>query len=270
MIKSNNIYALLLCVALAFTSCSEYQKALKSEDVKVKYDLAEKLYNAKDYKKALRLFEQIAPSYVGKPQGERIIYFYADSYYQNEDYINSAYQFERFSKSYPRSEKAETAAFLSAKSHYFESQNYRFSVDQTNTKEAIDKIQLYINNYPNSDKISEANEMVQELRNKLDKKAFEIAKQYNKIKDYRAAIKSFELFLADNPGSAYREDAIYYKMLSEYNYAINSIDARMAERLSESKASYELLNKYFPNGKYDEKANKMLVDINKRLEQFSK
>ncbi len=44
-------------IALMFGSCSEYQKALKSEDVKVKTELANKLYDAGHYKKANRLYE---------------------------------------------------------------------------------------------------------------------------------------------------------------------------------------------------------------------
>ena len=139
---------LIITVLLLFSSCSEYQKALKSEDVKVKYDLAEKLYNDGKYKKANRLFEQIVPQFVGKPQGERIIYFFADSYYKTEDYYLAAYQFERFSKSYPKSDKAQEAAFHGAKSYYMLSP--KFYIDQTETKTAIDKLQAFINTYPDS------------------------------------------------------------------------------------------------------------------------
>ena len=58
------------------SSCNEYQKVLKNEDVKAKFDLAQKYYDAGDYKRANRLFEQIAPKYVGKPQGERVMFFF--------------------------------------------------------------------------------------------------------------------------------------------------------------------------------------------------
>lgn len=268
MIKNSHIYTLLLTVSLFLTSCSEYQKTLKNTDVKAKYDLAEKLYEAGDYKRALRLFEQIAPSYVGKPQGERILYFFADSYYKTEDYYLAAYQFERFSKSYPRSDKSEEAAFLSARSKFMLSPKY--SVDQTETTEAIDRLQIFINNYPNSAYMEEANEMVKTLRNKLDKKSFEVAKQYNTLSDYKASIKAFELFLSDSPGSMYREDALFYKMTAEYNLAVNSIPARMEERLITAKSTYETLIKYFPEGKYQKDADKMLGVINNELQKFSK
>ena len=60
-----------------FTSCSEYQKAMKSEDLAVKLQVATKMYEAKKYNKAIRLFEQIAPAYKGKPQSELMFYMYA-------------------------------------------------------------------------------------------------------------------------------------------------------------------------------------------------
>lgn len=85
---------------------------LKNEDVKAKYDLAEKFYDAGDFKRANRLLEQIAPKYIGKPQGERVMYFLADSYFQTKDYNMAGYQFERFLKSYPKSDKAVGSGVL--------------------------------------------------------------------------------------------------------------------------------------------------------------
>ena len=49
------------------TSCGPYQKALKSEDTKLKYALAEKYYDEGDHRRAKGLFEQLKPLYRGKP-----------------------------------------------------------------------------------------------------------------------------------------------------------------------------------------------------------
>ncbi|WP_461534159.1 outer membrane protein assembly factor BamD [Sinomicrobium sp.] len=255
-------------VAALSGACSEFQKALKSEDVKVKYDLAEKLYEDGDYKKANRLFEQIVPQYAGKPQGERVVYFHANSYYQTKDYYLAAYQFDRFSKSYPRSDKAEEAAFLGAKSYYMLSPKY--SLDQTQTNTALDKLQLFINSYPNSEYLDDANVLIKELRSKLEKKDLEVAKQYNRIKDYKAAIKSFDNFLSNYPGTVYREEAMYYRMLSSYNLAVNSIYARQEERYNDTKEAYNTLKRYYPETQYIDEADKMMATVEEELEQFSK
>ncbi|QLE03168.1 outer membrane protein assembly factor BamD [Galbibacter sp. BG1] len=267
-------YILILSVFL-FIGCSEYQKVLKDSDVKNKYEMAEKLYNEGDYKRANRLLEQIVPQYVGKPQGERLIYFYANSYYEMEDYYLAAYQFERFSKSYPRSDKAEEAAFLGAKSQYLTSP--RYSLDQTETEKAISRLQIFINTHSESEYMEQANEMVAELRAKLEKKAFEIAKQYNRISDYNASIKSFEMFFKEYPGSVYKEDALYYDFLAKYNLAVNSIYSKKEERINNAQAAYKKLITEFPEGEYQGKATKLneelskeLADFKQLLEQYSK
>ncbi|MEM9686651.1 MAG: outer membrane protein assembly factor BamD [Bacteroidota bacterium] len=247
-------------------SCSQYQKALKNEDIKVKYDLAEKLYKEGDYKRANRLFEQILPSYTGKPQGERVVFFHADSYYQTKDYYLASYQFEKFYKSYPKSEKAEEAAFLEAKSYYHISP--RYSVDQTDTYKAIDKFQGFIDNHPNSTYLTEANTIVKELRNKLEKKAFEIAKQYNTLQDYKSAIEALDNFVSDYPGTPYREDALFYKLDSSYKLAMNSISGKLRERFNNAKTAYETFKKYYPESKYKEEADIMQASISEELKKL--
>ena len=98
------IISVLLLVFL-FGSCSEYQKALKTEDVAIKFEMATKLYDSGKYSNAIRLFEQIAPAYRGKPQAEKLFYMFAQSYYKTKQYYLSGYQFESFTSGYPKSEK---------------------------------------------------------------------------------------------------------------------------------------------------------------------
>lgn len=263
-----NKFLSLLLIVVAFSSCSEFQKALKSEDIAVKYDLATKLYDNGKYSKAIRLFEQIAPSYRGKPQAEKLFYMYAQSYYKTKQYYSAGYQFESFASAYPRSEKRQEAAFLGAKSYTFLSPVY--TLDQVDTAKAIDKLQTFINNYPNSELLPEANELVQTLRLKLEKKAFEIAKQYNTISDYKAAIKVLDNFVADYPGTPYKEAALFYKFDSAYKLAINSVPSKMEERLNTAKVAYAGLIKFKADTEYKEKADNMLATIDKELQQFSK
>lgn len=260
---------LILLVLVVATSCSEYQKALKSEDFSVKYGLAEKLYKEgkeegsnKKLKKALRLFEQVVPQYRGKPQAERVMFLYSDTYYQLEDYYLASYQFERFSQLYPSSEKFEEALFKAAKSHYMESP--RYSLDQSETETAIVKLQSYINTFPEGEYIEEANELITELRVKLDKKAYEIAKQYHHTADYKSAIKSFDNFIIEHPGSPYRERAYYYKFDSAYKLAINSVPSKVAQRLSAAEDYYQSYVNYYPQGEYIEEAQRAYEDIKKR------
>ncbi|WP_417362956.1 outer membrane protein assembly factor BamD [Galbibacter sp.] len=259
MIKKWRFTYLAFFALVLLSGCSEYQKVLKDSDVKKKYDMAEKLYNEGDYKRAIRIYEQIVPQYVGKPQGERLQFFYANSYYQSKDYYLAAYQFERFTKSYPRSDKAEEAAFMGAKSQYLTSP--RYSLEQGETQKAIDRLQIFINTYSESAFLDEANKMMEALRGKLEKKSFEIAKQYNRISDYNASIKSFETFFENFPGSLYKEDAMFYDYLARYNLAINSVYNKKKERIENANEAYNAFKSEYPESKYISRSDKMNSDL---------
>lgn len=261
----------ILLIAFAFGSCSEYQKALKSDDLAVKTKLAADYYESGKYKKTIALLEQASPSLRGKPNAERIFYILSKSYYETEQYYLAGYAFESFASNYPKSEKREEAAFLGAKCFYTKSP--RYSLDQTDTYKALEKLQSFIDTYPKSDYMPMANVLVKELTDKLEKKAFENAKQYNSIaeyyRDFNAPIKVLDNFLADYPGTKYKEDALYYKFDTLYQYALNSIDSKKQERLINAKLAYETLLKFRSDTKYKETADKQLVEIERELTLYS-
>jgi outer membrane protein assembly factor BamD len=252
-----------LCV-----SCNEYQKALKNDDVAVKFDIGTKLYETGKYTKAIRLFEQIAPAYRGKPQAEKLFYMFAQSYYKSEQYYLAGYQFESFTSGYPKSEKVEEAAYLGSKSYSMLSPLY--SLDQTDTFKAIDKLQSFIDTYPDSEFLPKANETVRVLREKIEKKVFENARGYNTISDFKSALVALDNFIADYPGTPYKEDALFYKLDSAYQLGINSVEFKMEERLLVAKTAYSNLIRFDKETKYKGKANEMLARIEQDLQKFTK
>lgn len=259
---------LLLIVVTLFYSCGEYQKALKNEDVAAKFEMATKMYDAGKYTKAIRLFEQLATSYRGKPQAEKLFYMFSQSYYKTKQYYLAGYQFEAFVSGYPRSEKVQEAAFLGAYSYSKLSPVY--SLDQADTVKALEKLQAFIDNYPNSEYIPQANEAVQKLNGKLEKKAYENAKGYNTISDYKSALIAFDNFIADFPGTPLKEDALFYKYDSAYQLAINSVPSKMEERLHVAQTAYANLMKFKSDTKYKEKADQMNARVETDLQKFTK
>ena len=252
-----------ISILILISSCSEYQKALNSDEVSVKFNLGTELYDAEKYSKASRLFAQILPQYRGKPQAQKLTFMQAMCFYNTKDYNSSSYQMERFVNSYPDSEKVEEMAFLGAKSYYLMSPI--FSKDSEDTKIAIDKMQEFINAFPESEFNDDANKLIFELDYRLELKEFNIALQYNVLTDYQAAIKSFENFLIDFPGSDLREKALYYRFDSAYKLAINSVVWRQKERI-ENAVSYfnSFKNTYNDSEFLDEMESKIseLSEIN--------
>ena len=252
---------ILLCLSLFFSSCSQYQKVLRKDDMGKKYALADSLYQKGKYKKALKLMEQLVPAYRGKPQGEKLAFIYANTFYELKDYFSSGYQFERFTQAYPQSDSTEIAFFKSAKSFYNLSE--RYSLDQKETYKGMERLQGFINTYPDSEKRPEANTLISELRTKLEKKQFETARQYYRIEDYKAAIESFDNFVTDNPGTSYREQAFLYRLKAAYELAINSLPSLVQERLMTAKGYYNSYMKYYK----DTDLTKEATGINQKIEE---
>jgi outer membrane protein assembly factor BamD len=258
---------LFILVGLVTFSCSDYQKLLNGDDTAEKYKQAEVYFNNGEYRKANRLLEQIVPKYRGKPQAQRIIFFFAESYFQTKSYYLAAYQFENFIKSFPKSDRVQEASFKAAKSYYFQSP--RYSLDQEDTYTAIEKLQVFLNLYPNSEYADEANQMIAELQEKLEQKDFEIAKQYYTIRDYKAAIKANETFVSGFPGTKFREESLYTKFISAYEIAVNSIDSKKKERLEELIQQYNTLIRYYPESLFLEDLNKRMAKVNEELDQIN-
>jgi len=261
-----NIFYIII-LALTFSSCTEYQKVLKSQDITVKYKLGEELYNEGKYSKANRLFEQIIPQYRGKPQAERLMFLNANCSYEMGDHYIAGYHFERFVAAYPKSSKVEEASFKSAKSYYNLSPVY--TKDQEDTVAALEKLQEYINQFSESPNVTEANAMVKELDFKLEKKAFEIAKQYNRISDYKASMASIDNFVIDYPGSVLREEAMYLKFDSAYLLASKSIEAKKKARLETAIKYYKTFLRSYASSEYIEDATIKYEDTLEQLEKYN-
>ena len=258
----------LLIIIVLLVSCNEYQKALKSEDPAVKLEMATKMYEAKNYNKAIRIFEQIASVYRGKPESENLYFMFSQSYYKTKQYYLAGYQFESFVSSFPKSEKTQEASFLGAKSYSMLSPVY--SLDQTDTTKAIEKLQAFIDTYPNSEYLGEANSIVKNLNEKLERKVFENAKGYNTISDYKSALVALDNFIADYPGTPFKEEALFYKYDSAYQLGINSVPSKMEERLNVAKLAYANLIKFKADTKYKKQADEMLARVEKDLQKFIK
>ena len=242
----------VLGLSILFCSCSEYQRVLKDEDISAKFKMGTELYENGKFDKANRIFLQIVPKYRGKPQAEKLMYMHSKAYYETEDFYTANYKMEQFVESYPKSERIDEIAFLGAESYYYLAPS--FSKDQTETNDAIEKLQEFINRFPESKYFEKANSLVQELDLRLERKAYEIALQYNKTgpfhRDYNSAITAFNNFLDSYPGSVFKEDALFYKFDSAYKLAINSVERKKDERTEKALKYYRSLIRNFPQTKY--------------------
>ncbi len=266
-------FIFLLAVSMIMASCGEYQRVLNKGTIVDQYKMAVKLYESKDFKKALRLFEKVTPTYRGKPQMERIQYMVAQSNFNLKNYTLSGYYFDRFTNNYPNSSKKEEAAYLSAYSYKLSSPTY--STDPTDTYKALGAFQQFINDYPQSSRLEEANKHYKEIRLQLEKKAFEIAKTYYKtaeydFRNYKATVVAMDNLLADFLGTAYKEEAFYYKLKATHDLALKSSERKKEGRINDAIKAYEKLVKAFPETRFLKESKKMLANLQSEQKKLVK
>ncbi len=225
-------------IALTIAGCkSQFEKIRLSNDVAKKYQEAMRLYNKKNYSKALILFEDLSQKYRGRAEAEELNYHYALTLYKIKDYTTARYQFKSFADTYPTSKYAEECRYMSAYCYYLDSPAP--TLDQENTYKAIDALQLFINFYPKSERAADASKYIGLLRAKLEDKAYSNAKLYYDlggydVSNYKAAVIALQNAQIDFPDIKYAEEMDLLIVKSQFNYAKNSYETRQEDRYTEA------------------------------------
>ena len=232
----------------AIVACNPYNRIQKSDDLELKYDAAIRFYEKGDYFKAYPLIEELVTFYRGTNKIEKLYYYFAYCDYNIGDYYLAGYRFKNFAKMFPNSHLKEECLFMSAYCYYLNSPKY--SLDQQDTKKAIAELQVFINKFPESNRIDSCNTIMNKLRDKLEKKSYEISKQYFHTRNYKAAISSFENTLTEFPDSEYREEMMFLQVKANYLLAVNSIESKKEERFNNTIKAYTKFANYYTGSKY--------------------
>lgn len=263
------ILSVTLLVFTLVSGCkSKFEKLRASNDIAKKYQDAVKLYEKKDYNKALILFDDLVQRYRGRAEAEDLYYYFAYTNYKLKDYTTARYNFKNFADTYPNSGKAEECRFMAAYCYYLESPIY--SLDQINTLKAIDALQLFINLYPQSDRVAEASKFIDDLRDKLETKSYENAKLYLTIGDYKSAVIAFKNSMRDYPDTKYAEEMEFLIIKSQYLYAKNSFEEKQEERYLEAIQLSNEFGENFPESKFLKEARELKKDSEKGIEDVKK
>jgi outer membrane protein assembly factor BamD len=250
----------LSCTLLLVAGCSEFQKAQKSSDREYKAQVAEKYYAAEKYERAIPLLEELIVLCRGGDCSERMNYLHAMAYFRTKDYIMAAYYLANFTRTFPKSQYAEECAFLSAYCHYRNSPAW--PLDQEETRQAIDQLQLFMVRYPRTELRDSCNTLIDQLRGKLERKAYEAARQYYNMRNYQAAGVAFRSFVRDWPNSAYREEALLLTLQADHQLAMQSVEEKRAERVAEAIRSYHNFADAFPESRQMPLADRILKELN--------
>lgn len=254
-------YISLLVLSVILLSCkTEMDQAMKSADKDFILKVANEKFAKKKWADALALYDRLPNLVAGTDDAPNVVFNSAYSNYYDKNYRLAANQFKNFVVSFPQDPRKEEAAYLSALCYYEGSLQY--NLDQSNTESAITELQNFLNEYPDSERSKNITQLVDELTYKLEFKAFENAKQYFKMGEYKAAAVTFENVLEDFPATKLRPKIYDIIMKSKYELAVNSIYDLKKERLDNAAAYTRRISAELPNSEYSKTAD----DLNAKLE----
>ena len=171
------------------------------------------------------------------------------------DFYLSRYYFQTFAKTFPNDPRVEEGMFRAALCSYFLSPDA--SLDQTDTRSAIDELQLFMDRYPSSALRDSSQAMVDNLRSKLERKAFENARIYHTTGNFKSATIAMEHAVADYPGSAFQEELQFLIIDSHFQYAELSTERRKLERYNDAIQAFHTFASRFPESEWMPRAQRL-------------
>jgi outer membrane protein assembly factor BamD len=276
---------LTVIVLLSLSSCSlfksskksdsgqpkSFNKILKSTDYNFKLQMAEKYYLNKDYNHAQILYDDLYRVMKGSEHFEDIWYKYAYSAFYLKDYINAENLFKGFVEAFPNSAKADEMDYMRAFCFYKQSPKYQ--LDQTNTTKAMGFMQAFVAQHPNSEKVKDANEIIDKCKQKLEEKDFENAKLYYNLRAtnpsyLKAATLTFNNLMNTYPDSQKSDEYKLYLIKSEYDYAVLSLEDKKKARFDQVVTDCNDFNDRFPDSKLKNEVQAYLDQTNNLIKQL--
>jgi outer membrane protein assembly factor BamD len=191
-------------------------------DAEDQYAVAKREFDSKHWDRAVVELQKLVFNHPGAAFIDSAQYLLGMAYFNQKEYPSAILEFNKILYSFPTSQLADDAAFLVAKSDF--EMAPRAELDPTNTERALEEVRRFLDDYPQSDRRPEAEELLNKCLTKLAKKAYQAGVLYYKRGRYEAALIYLEHVLNDYHDTKWVKDAqfrlaeVYYKQ-GEYGKA---------------------------------------------------
>lgn len=246
---------------LMLSSCGEYQKVLKSGTIDEKLAYAQKAFDQQRYVQASTLLGDIVPLLKGTEKAEDALYLLGLSYFENKDYPNASVCFKQYYSRYPKGKYTELARFYCGYGYYLDSPEPQ--LDQTDTMHAIEELQGFLDYFPQSERVTIAQNAIFEMQDKLTLKELQNAQLYYNLGNfmnnnyYESSIIVAKNAIKNYPYSKYKEDLEMLILKSRYQEAKESVDERKADRYRVVLDEYYSFVNNYPDGPNREEADRI-------------
>ena len=258
-----NTLLLIFGILFVFSACKNDRLIKRGDSVEVAYQKAMYFFEQENYTDAANAFETVTRVGRGTEYGQDAQYYLAESYYRDKQFLIAASEFDRYVSYYPQDERRPEMEFKAAVC--YQKLSPRYNLDQTQTRRAIERFQLFNNRYPNSDKVQEAAENIDKLREKLAHKSYESAQFYVRTEQYKAASIYLDRTIDQYPESKWAERALVDQIKNYISYADRSVVARQAERYGKAVDTYEKFLQLFPESNFREEVEDYHDEAQRKL-----
>jgi len=260
MLKNGCLILLSFIVLLSFSCGGKRIQGNESAEVLYKEAIDELnkkggfpwILTGSDYDRIFKLLKEIQLRYTYSPYATLAELRTADAYFKKEEYEQASIEYEEFLKRHPGHPETPYATFRLALSYYKQRKSY--DRDPTPVREALKWFNFFIDKYPDSPLVGEAEKKINWCRMILAEREMYIGKFYEKRKNYKAAAERYRVVVTQYSNTKKLEEALFLMGKSYYN----------ANEMEPAKEALRRVVEEFPKAKYHDKAAALLSQIERR------
>ncbi|MGN7661025.1 MAG: outer membrane protein assembly factor BamD [Anaplasma sp.] len=194
-----------LFLALSLLLVSQVAVAAE-EDVHALYDKGLKLFNKKDYRKAVEVFGRIEALYPFSQTAIDGSLIAAVAHYELGNYAESASLAESYVNVYPNSESIDYAYYVRIIAKYMQISD--LGLDQTIAQEVKELAAEFVSMFPESRYAEEVSKRLDTVNRHMAAREFLIGRFYLRRGSYIAAIRRLGALIEDYPSSVYYQESL--------------------------------------------------------------
>ena len=222
---------------ILLAGCSKKDVHLE-EDLSPRFEKAMGYFDKGKYSRAKDEFDYIIMADPGSKISNESQYYMAESMYQIKEYDEASIAFDRYVRFSPDYSKIEKARYRICECAINFSNSYQR--EQSQTHRALEQIQMFIEDFPASDLMDDAEDAMLALRLKLAQKDYEVGRMYLKLEEYDSALIYFRSVLNHYYDTSFSDDArvgiIFTHILNDNHEGAKSYFKSQKDRfLSENK-----------------------------------
>jgi outer membrane protein assembly factor BamD len=216
------------------------------------FDRGNEEFKEKNWIAAREYYRQIVDNYPQSPFRPDAKLGVGDTYigeHNTEALLLAVNEFREFLTFYPTSPKADYAQYRLAVAQ--SEQMLAPERDQTNTREAVKELQVFVDRYPNSALMPEVRTLLRRAKDRLSEASYRVGFYYYRAKWYPGAVDRFKQVLNEDPEYTNR-DAVYYHLAESL---------LRLKRDAEALPYFERLLKEFEQSSYLEPTRKRVDEL---------